>query len=186
MDDRSFAFGKTYLKDGAARQKDPVPPNSQATSFESNDKDANSGTLDIPWETIRQAQETDVTLKKLFELSRDPEPPTNVNEFGMGLVNLWSQRRSLEIINGVIHRNTNRPKVLYCTSRFWFRNPCAKVPVLGTWRPIFWTLRSSENYRQIATLCLLVRLAQRRGTFLSEGVTHVVGTARDRRVHKGP
>ena len=46
-----------------------------------------------------------MTLQKLFELLKDPEPPTNVNEFGMGLVNLWNQRKSLEVINGVIHRN---------------------------------------------------------------------------------
>ena len=46
-----------------------------------------------------------MTLKKLLELLTDPEPPNNVNEFGMGLVNLWNQRKSLEIINGVIHRN---------------------------------------------------------------------------------
>ena len=33
------------------------------------------------------------------------DPPTEVNEFGMGIVHLWNQRKSLEIINGVIHRN---------------------------------------------------------------------------------
>ena len=123
--------GKPYLKDGAARQKDPVPPNSQATSSESNDKDANSGTLDIPWETIRQAQETDVTLKKLFELLRDPEPPTNVNEFGMGLVNLWSQRRSLEIINGVIHRRYESAEGLILHKQILVPEPLRK-------RFLFW------------------------------------------------
>ena len=97
--------GKSYLKDGCNKPCDQVPPNTHPENSESDDKSANSSTLDIPWETIRQAQETDVTLKKLLELLQDPEPPNNVNEFGMGLVNLWNQRKSLEIINGVIHRN---------------------------------------------------------------------------------
>ena len=46
-----------------------------------------------------------MTLQKLFQLLRDPDPPTEVNEFGMGVVHLWNQRKSLEIINGVIHQN---------------------------------------------------------------------------------
>ena len=61
--------------------------------------------LDISWNAIRQAQETDATLNKLFELLRDPNLPAEVNEFGMGVVHLWNQQKSLEIINGVIHRN---------------------------------------------------------------------------------
>ena len=99
--------GKSYHTTDQTRNNDAVPQNSQSNSgsSKSDDKGAESNTLDIPWETIRQAQETDVTLKKLFELLSDPEPPNNVNEFGMGLVNLWNQRKSLEIINGVIHRN---------------------------------------------------------------------------------
>ena len=61
--------------------------------------------LDLSWDLIRETQENDVTLQKLFQLLRDPNPPTEVNEFGMGVVHLWTQRKSLEIINGVIHRN---------------------------------------------------------------------------------
>ena len=61
--------------------------------------------LDLSWDLIREAQETDVTLRKLFEFLQDPDPQTNVNEFGMGVVHLWYQRKSLEIINGVIRRN---------------------------------------------------------------------------------
>ena len=71
--------------------------------------------LDISWNAIRQAQENGVALKKLFELLRDPNPPTDVNEFKMGVVNLWNQQKSLKIINGVIHRNfeTAEGLVLY-------------------------------------------------------------------------
>ena len=119
--------GKSYLKNGPTKPKDQVPPNSQP-------KSADSGTLDIPWETIRQAQETDVTLKKLLELLTDPEPPNNVNEFGMGLVNLWNQRKSLEIINGVIHRNFESAEGLILHRQILVPEPLAqKVPVLGTW-----------------------------------------------------
>ena len=61
--------------------------------------------LDLSWDHIRESQEADTTLQKIFELLRDPDPPADVNPFGMGVVNLWNQRKSLEIINGVIHRN---------------------------------------------------------------------------------
>ena len=61
--------------------------------------------LDIPWETIQAAQEADPTLRKIRELLWNPEPPQDVNEFGIDVVHIWSQRKSLEIINGVIHRN---------------------------------------------------------------------------------
>ena len=61
--------------------------------------------IDLSWDSIRQSQETDVTLQKIFELLRDSDAPTEVNQFGMGVVHLWNQRKSLEIINGVIHRN---------------------------------------------------------------------------------
>ena len=61
--------------------------------------------LDLSWDFIRKSQETDVTLQKIFELLRNPDAPTEVNQFGMGVVNLWNQRKSLEVINGVIHRN---------------------------------------------------------------------------------
>ena len=44
-------------------------------------------------------------MQKIFELLKDPDPPVDVNEFGMGVVNLWSQRKSLTVINGVLHRN---------------------------------------------------------------------------------
>ena len=94
--------GKSYLKNGQTRQPQPETVPLQPT--ETNDETIDGDSLDIPWEIIRQTQETDVTLKKLLELLKDPEPPDNVNEFGMSLVNLWNQRKSLVIINGVIHR----------------------------------------------------------------------------------
>ena len=61
--------------------------------------------MDLSWDSIRRSQESDGTLQKIFELLRDPDAPTEVNQFGMGVVNLWNQRKSLKIINGVIHRN---------------------------------------------------------------------------------
>ena len=61
--------------------------------------------LDIPWETIQAAQESDPTLRKIRKLLWNPEPPQDVNEFRIDVVHLWNQRKSLEIIKGVIHRN---------------------------------------------------------------------------------
>ena len=129
---------KPYLKNGPTRRNQQETSNLQPTSSEANDQGTDFGTLDIPWETIRQAQESGLTLKKILELLTDPEPPNNVNEFGMGLVNLWNQRKSLEIINGVIHRNLESaeglllhrqilvPEPLRKTFLFWVHgDPCS-------------------------------------------------------------
>ena len=62
-------------------------------------------TLDIPWETIQEAQEADPVLQTVRKLLQEPDPPACVNEYGMGVVNLWNQRKSLVVINGVLHRN---------------------------------------------------------------------------------
>ena len=62
-------------------------------------------TLDIPWETIQEAQEADPVLQTVRKLLQEPIPPACVNEYGMGVVNLWNQRKSLVVINGVLHRN---------------------------------------------------------------------------------
>ena len=57
--------GKPYLKNGPTRRNQQETSNLQPSSSETNDQGTDFGTLDIPWETIRQAQETDVTLKKI-------------------------------------------------------------------------------------------------------------------------
>ena len=82
---------------------EPVPEEPKVTTTAGTEK------LDIPWETIQAAQEADPTLQKIRELLWNPNPPQDVNEFGIDVVHLWSQRKSLEIINGVIHRNYETP-----------------------------------------------------------------------------
>ena len=81
----------------------PVPEESKVTTTAGTEK------LDIPWETIQAAQEADLTLQKIRELMWNPDPPQDVNEFGIDVVHLWSQRKSLKILNGVIHRNYETP-----------------------------------------------------------------------------
>ena len=111
--------GNPYLKNDDKNRPEIEP---QPTVEKSKQNETNSSSdktkqkmLSIAWNETRQAQEADATLQKLFMLLRDPEPPNEINEFGMGLVNLWNQRESLEIINGVIHRNyeTAEGLVLY-------------------------------------------------------------------------
>ena len=82
---------------------EPVPAEPKVTTTAGTEK------LDIPWETIQATQEADPTLQKIRELMWNPDPPRDVNEFGIDVVHLWSQRKSLEIINGVIHRNYETP-----------------------------------------------------------------------------
>ena len=91
------------LKLGTQFQRDQFPEEPKVTTTAGTDK------LDIPWETIQAAQEADPTLQKIRELMWNPDPPQDVNELGIDVVHLWSQRKSLEIINGVIHRNYETP-----------------------------------------------------------------------------
>ena len=95
---------------------------------------ANSDKLDIPWETIQAAQEADPTLQKIRELLWNPDPPQDVNELGINVVHLWSQRKSLEIINGVIHRNFETPDGLIEHRQILVPEPLRKaIFILGSW-----------------------------------------------------
>ena len=95
--------GKTYQKDDASL--DLRPGNPEVPEAELNSGELDLIELDLSWNLIRETQENDVTLQKLFQLLRDPDPPTEVNELGIGVVHLCTQRKSLKIIHGVIHRN---------------------------------------------------------------------------------
>ena len=101
--------GKSYQKDRITEGPKTVaadpPLDSDISPGTSLVEDRNLfKTLDLAWSDIQQEQQKDPTLQKVRELLRDPDPPTDVNEFGMGVVNLWSQRKSLTEINGVLHR----------------------------------------------------------------------------------
>ena len=100
--------GKSYQKDSTKGPKtvytDP-PLDSDISPGTSLVKDRNLfKTLDLAWSDIQQEQQKDPTLQTVRERLRDPDPPTDENEFGMGEVNLWSQRKSLTEINRVLHR----------------------------------------------------------------------------------
>ena len=56
-----------------------------------------------------------------------PDPPQDVNEFGIDVVHLWSQRKSLEIINGVIHRNYETPDGLIEHRQILVPEPLRKI-----------------------------------------------------------
>ena len=100
---RPLRSGNTYRKsDKTSKPTEKNPKNMESVPVPDR---LNMKMLDLSWDLIRKSQETDVTLQKIFELLRNPDAPTEVNQFGMGVVNLWNQRKSLEVINGVIHRN---------------------------------------------------------------------------------
>ena len=101
--------GKSYLKDRFTKNPKIVtmdPPLDSESSPETRLVEDRQlfKTLDLAWSDIRQKQQKDPTLQKVRELLRDPDPPDDVNEFGMDVVHLWSQRKSLTEINGVLHR----------------------------------------------------------------------------------
>ena len=104
------------LRSGKSYQKDPITKGPKTAAADPSLDSANAPetssvedrqffkTLDLAWSDIQQEQQKDTILQKVRELLRDPDPPNDVNEFGMGVVHLWSQRKSLTEINGVLHR----------------------------------------------------------------------------------
>ena len=126
---------------------------------------AGTDKLDIPWETIQAAQEADPTLQKIRELMWNPDPPQNVNEFGIDVVHLWSQRKSLEIINGGLHRNYETPDGLIEHRQILVPEPLRK-------RFLYWVhgdptsghFGVQKDDSETPTLCLLVGVATRCGT----------------------
>ena len=55
--------------------------------------------------TIRESWEADPVLQKIRQLLQEPEPPSYVNGCSMVVVIIRSQRNSLIVLNGVLHRN---------------------------------------------------------------------------------
>ena len=123
---RPLRSGKPYKKNEPRKQQSQQNAGEIQEPADSVNELPGLNILDISWESIRQAQETDPTLKKLRELLQDPDPPTNTNEFGMGLVNLWNQRKSLEVINGVLHRNFEAPDGLILHKQILVPEPLRK------------------------------------------------------------
>ena len=77
---RPLRSGNAYQKgDKTSTEKNPKNMESVPVPDRLNMK-----MLDLSWDLIRKSQETDVTLQKIFELLRNPDAPTEVNQFGMG------------------------------------------------------------------------------------------------------
>ena len=75
---------------------------------EESRKDRNvtcTGTNELSWEKIREEQSKDLVIAKVIELLPTAEMRDNVNEFGPEVAHLWAQRKSLTIIDDVLHRN---------------------------------------------------------------------------------
>jgi hypothetical protein len=60
--------------------------------------------LPLSLDIIREAQLKDPVIRNLFPLLRDPQPPSNVDTFGLETAHYWSQRNSLEISDNIIYR----------------------------------------------------------------------------------
>ena len=159
---RPLRSGNAYQKgDKTSKPTEKNPKNMESVPVSER---LNMKMLDLSWDFIRKSQETDVTLQKIFELLRNPDAPTEVNQFGMGVVNLWNQRKSLEVINGVIHRNYETAEGLILYKQILVPAPLRAKFYIGPWRSNFGTLRSTEDCRQTTTICLLVRVEKGHGT----------------------
>ena len=169
--------GNTYQKDDGTKRQ---PANNPGTTESVLIPDGRGLKMkDLSWDSIRRSQETDVTLRKISELLRDPDAPAEVNQFGMGVVHLWNQRKSLEIINGVIHRNyeTVEGLILYkqilvpapLREKFLYGSMGIQHLVISGYR------RLPKNYKDMPT----GQDGERTRNCLSDAVTNVVGTARD-------
>ena len=111
---------------------------------------------------VLDAQNNDPVLQTIKSLLQEPVWKENVDEYGKGVVHLWSQRASLTLIDGILHRNFEQADgtVLH-----------QQVLVPLTWRTKFlywvhkrsnfWPFRWNENWEQTAIVALLAGMAQR-------------------------
>ena len=103
--------GKNYHRKNQETRRDPQAnqrqgqPQQPTQGPDTNTNDTSLKGFDLSWDAIRDAQKADPLIQKVRELLRDPNPPVSVDEFGLEVVQLWNQRKSLEIINDVLHRN---------------------------------------------------------------------------------
>ena len=174
---RPLRSGNEYQKDN---QKSKASEGSQKTldsSWVPNRLDTKS--MDLPWDSIRRSQESDDTLQRIFELLQDPDAPTEVNQFGMGVVHLWNQRKSMVILNGVIHRNYETAKDSSCINKSKFPLPYEKNFCIGFMETqhldISGCKRPPTNCNDMPT----GQDGERTWNCSSDAVANVVGTARD-------
>ena len=59
-------------------------------------------------EIVLDAQSNDPVLQTIKSLLQEPFLRENVDEYGMGVVHLWSQRANSTLIDGILHRNFER------------------------------------------------------------------------------
>ena len=59
---------------------------------------------ELSLELIRIEQQKDPVITKIMELLPEAETRKNVDEFGMGVVHLWSQRQSLIVMDNILYR----------------------------------------------------------------------------------
>ena len=93
--------GKNYLKGSKqpARSDEVEVPRIPV----SNKTDA--GVVnELSLELIRIEQQKDPVITKIMELLPEAETRKNVDEFGMGVVHLWSQRQSLIVKDDILYR----------------------------------------------------------------------------------
>ena len=110
-------------------------------------------------------------------------PPVDVNEFGIGVVYLWSQRKSLTVINGVLRRILESAERLILYQQILVPGPLIK-------KFLYWVHGdpTSGHFGIQKTADKLQRYAnwsgwrKRRGTFLWEDAIRAVGIARVRPV----
>ena len=174
--------GNAYQKDSAKSGQAAKEPRESGSVPVPNRLDMKM--LDLSWDLIRKAQEADVTLQKIFELLQDPDPHAEVNQFGMGVVHLWNQRQSLEIINGVIHQNYETAEGLILYKQILVPAPLRE-------KFLYWVHgiqpRVISGYRRLPTNCNdmpIGRGGEKTLNFLFVAVTHVAGTARDQHDRK--
>ena len=58
----------------------------------------------ISLDKMKEAQQMDPVISKVIELLPEKDTKVEVDQHGMGVVHLWSQRKSLIIIKGLLHR----------------------------------------------------------------------------------
>ena len=98
---KTLRSGKEYTKP-FSKQSDGM--NQEIPTLPQSTSEGKSESCELSLELVRQEQQKDPVLKRIMELLPEADSRTNVDEFGMGVVHLCSQRRSLMIIDDVLYR----------------------------------------------------------------------------------
>ena len=102
QDVEDLRSGRNYMNQGSRQpaRSDEVEVPKISESIKTDAGVVNELSLEL----IRIEQQKDPVITKIMELLPEAKTRKNVDEFGMGVVHLWSQRQSLIVMDNILYR----------------------------------------------------------------------------------